>query len=81
MNKLLTICILSFLWSCSNKAIDLSGESTIKPSDFVKAFKSIKGNYTLSDTDFIKKADTLKIGVKALHQFLPDSTISQMVKN
>jgi hypothetical protein len=81
MKKLLTICLLHLLWSCANKNLDLSGETTIKPSDFVQAFKPIKGNYTLSDTDFIKKADTLKIGVKALHQFLPDSTISQMVKN
>ena len=81
MKKLLTLCLLSLLCSCANKALDLSGESTIKPTDFVQAFKPIKGNYTLADTDFIKKADTLKIGIKALHQFLPDSTIAQMVKN
>ncbi len=81
MKKLLTICLLSLLCSCANKALDLSGESTIKPSDFVQVFKPIKGNYILSDTNFIKKADTLQIGIKALHQFLPDSTISQMVKN
>ena len=81
MNKLLTICLLSILWGCSNKALDLSGETTIKPSDYVKAFAPIKGNYTTTDTDFIKKADTIKIGIKALQQFMPDSALQQMVKN
>ena len=61
MKKLLTICLLSLLWGCSNKAIDLSGETTIKPDDYVKAFTPIKGNYTASDTNFVKKADTIKI--------------------
>ena len=37
MKKLLTICLLSLLWGCSNKALDLSGETTIKPGDYVKA--------------------------------------------
>ena len=81
MKKLLTICLLSLLWGCSNKAVDLSGETTIKPSDYVKAFTPIKGNYTASDTNFVKKADTLKIGVKALLQFIPDSAVQQMVTN
>jgi len=81
MNKLLAVLILASLIGCSDKAIDLSGETTIKPSDYVKAFNPIKGNYTASDTDFIKKADTTKIGVKALLQFMPDSAVQQMVKN
>mgnify|MGYP000565972023 FL=1 len=81
MKKLLTICLLSLLWGCSNKALDLSGETTIKPGDYVKAFAPIKGNYTAADTNFIKKADTIKIGVKALLQFMPDSAVQQMVKN
>lgn len=55
MNKLLTICLLSLLWGCADKAIDLSGETTIKPSDYVKAFAPIKGNYKTSDTNFVKK--------------------------
>jgi hypothetical protein len=81
MKKLLTICLLSLLWGCSNKAIDLSGETTIKPGDYIKAFAPIKGNYTTSDTNFVKKADTIKIGVKALLQFIPDSAVQQMVTN
>jgi hypothetical protein len=81
MQKLLVLFLFATMLGCSNKAVDLSGESTIKPSDYITAFKPIKGNYTFSDTDFIKKADTLKIGIKALQQFLPDSTIFQMVKN
>ena len=81
MKKLLIICLLSLLWGCSNKAIDLSGETTIKADDYVKAFTPIKGNYNTSDTNFVKKADTLKIGVKALLQFIPDSAVQQMVTN
>ena len=81
MKKLLNICLLSLLWGCSNKAIDLSGETTIKADDYVKAFAPIKGNYNTSDTNFVKKADTLKIGVKALLQFIPDSAVQQMVTN
>jgi hypothetical protein len=81
MKKLLTIYLLSLLWGCSNKAIDLSGETTIKADDYVKAFAPIKGNYNTSDTNFVKKADTLKIGVKALLQFIPDSAVQQMVTN
>ncbi len=81
MKKLLNICLLSLLWGCSNKALDLSGETTIKADDYVKAFAPIKGNYTAYDTNFVKKADTLKIGVKALLQFIPDSAVQQMVTN
>jgi hypothetical protein len=81
MKKLLTICLLSLLWGCSNKALDLSGETTIKADDYVKAFAPIKGNYTAYDTNFVKKADTLKIGAKALLQFMPDSAVQQMVTN
>lgn len=81
MKKLLTICLLSLLWGCSNKALDLSGETTIKPADYIKVFTPIKGNYTAYDTNFVKKADTLKIGVKALLQFMPDSAVQQMVTN
>ncbi len=81
MKKLLTICLLSLLWGCSNKAVDLSGETTIKADNNVKAFAPIKGNYTAYDTNFVKKADTLKIGVKALLQFIPDSAVQQMVTN
>ena len=81
MKNLLTICLLTLLYGCSNKALDLSGETNIKPSDYVTAFTPINGNFTASDTNFIKKADTLKIGVKALLQFMPDSAVQQMVKN
>jgi hypothetical protein len=81
MNKLLAVLTLATLIGCSDKALDLSGETTIKPGDYVKAFTPITGNYTASDTDFIKKADTTKIGVKALLQFMPDSAVQQMVKN
>ena len=81
MNKLLAVLILATLIGCSDKALDLSGETTIKPGDYVKAFTPIKGNYTASDTDFIKKADTIEIGLKALQQFMPDSAVHQMVKN
>jgi len=81
MNKLIAVLILATLIGCSDKALDLSGETTIKPSDYVKAFTPIKGNYTISDTDFIKKADTIEIGLKALKQFMPDSAVQQIVKN
>ena len=81
MKKLLTICLLTLLWGCSNKDLDLSGETNIKPSDYVTAFTPINGNFSVSDTNFIKKADTIKIGVKALLQFMPDSAVQQMVKN
>ncbi len=81
MNKLIAVLILATLIGCSDKALDLSGETTIKPADYVKAFAPIKGNYTTSDTDFIKKADTIEIGLKALKQFMPDSAVQQIVKN
>ncbi len=81
MNKLMTICLLTLFWACSDKALDLSGETTIKPSDYVKAFAPIKGNYSATDADFIKKADTIEIGLKALQQFMPDSAVQEMVKN
>jgi len=80
MKKLITICLLTLFWACSDKALDLSGETTIKPSDYVKAFAPIKGNYLATDADFIKKADTIEIGLKALQQFMPDSAVQEMVK-
>jgi hypothetical protein len=57
----------------------------LKINDFNAAFKNIELPIRINDTNLISFTDTIKIGRKALEQFLPDSVVDaiapKLVKN
>jgi hypothetical protein len=74
------IGILFFL-GCKEKKVDLSGETKVKSNDFFAAFPIIQTPYTVADTNLNKRTDTVRIGEKAMLQFIPDSVISIILNN
>lgn len=81
MNKCLSILLLFLFMGCGEKKIDLSGNVTVKPGDFLAAFPTITSPYIIADTNVTKLADTISIGYKVLLQFFPDSTLGKIISN
>ena len=79
MRNLLLCFFLMVLVSCGQKKIDFSGETPIKTKDFIEAFKIIPGNFYVADSNFIKIADTITMGLKAITQFIPDTAIAKYI--
>jgi hypothetical protein len=73
MPKIFCYLFLILLVACGEKKLDLSGATPLKPKDFISIFPVITGNYTAADSNFTKLADTARINVKAINQFIPDS--------
>jgi hypothetical protein len=73
------------LIGCAETKTDLSGNTPLKINDFNAAFKNIELPIRINDTNLISFTDTIKIGRKALEQFLPDSVVDaiapKLVKN
>lgn len=69
------------LTGCSEKKIDLSGDTPVKVNDFLAAFPKMNIPFAVADTNMTKAADTTIIGYKALQQFFPDSTLTQVAGN
>jgi hypothetical protein len=69
------LCYLFFitLFACGEKKLDLTGATALKPKDFLSIFPIISNNYIAADSNFTKLADSSKIGLKAINQFIPDS--------
>lgn len=81
MNKCLSILLLFLFMSCGEKKIDLSGNVSVKSSDFLSVFPTISLPYSIADTNVTKLADTISIGYKALLQFFPDSILGKITSN
>lgn len=69
--------VLLFLVACSNNEVVLDSDTTIKPSQFVQAFKVIKDVFEVKDSNVHKFADTQKISLKVLSSVIPDSLLNQ----
>ena len=63
--------------ACKEKKIDLSGNAPVKVNDFIAAFPIINLPYAAADTNITKIADTTRIGIKVLQQFIPDTVITK----
>ena len=73
MPKKLFYVFLIALFACGEKKIDLTGASPLKAKDFLSIFPVISGNYIIADSNFTNIADSNRIGLKAINQFIPDS--------
>jgi hypothetical protein len=74
------IGILIFV-SCKEQKIDLSGDTKVKSKDFLAVFPIIQTPYSVADTNLNKLTDTVRIGVKAMIQFIPDSVVMGIIEN
>jgi hypothetical protein len=85
MRYLRNLLILLALIGCAETKTDLSGNTPLKINDFNAAFKNIELPIRINDTNLVAFTDTIKIGRKALAQFLPDSVVDaiapKLVKN
>jgi hypothetical protein len=85
MRYLSNLLILLALIGCAETKTDLSGNTPLKINDFNAAFKNIELPIRINDTNLVAFTDTIKIGRKALAQFLPDSVMNaiapKLVKN
>jgi SpoVK/Ycf46/Vps4 family AAA+-type ATPase len=85
MRYLSNLLILLALIGCAETKTDLSGNTPLKINDFNAAFKNIDLPIRINDTNLVAFTDTIKIGRKALAQFLPDSVVDviapKLVKN
>jgi len=85
MRYLRNLLILLALIGCAETKTDLSGNTPLKINDFNAAFKNIELPIRINDTNLVAFTDTIKIGRKALAQFLPDSVVNaiapKLVKN
>jgi hypothetical protein len=75
MRYLINLLILLALIGCAETKTDLSGNTPLKINDFNAAFKNIELPIRINDTNLVAFTDTIKIGRKALEQFLPDSVV------
>lgn len=73
-------CFYAFLFilfiACKDDKVDFSGAVPLKAEEFITAFPKITGSYLMADSNIARKADTTRIGYKALTQFIPDSVIA-----
>lgn len=76
MRPWLAVVLLLLCFACKDSKIDLSGDVPLKAEDFISAFPKIAGSFLIADSNLTKKADTTKIGYKALIQFIPDSAVN-----
>ena len=85
MRYLRNLLILLALIGCAETKTDLSGNTPLKINDFNAAFKNIELPIRINDTNLVAFTDTIKIGRKALAQFLPDSVVDaiapKLIKN
>ena len=85
MRYLSNLLILLALIGCAETKTDLSGNTPLKINDFNAAFKNIELPIRINDTNLVSFTDTIKIGRKALAQFLPDSVVDaiapKLIKN
>lgn len=75
MLSLLLICLVA----CGEKKIDLTGDIPLKPKEFLSVFPVIPGNFQAADSNFVKLADTNKIALKAILQFVPDTAVNSLI--
>lgn len=79
MKNSILLLLLITVFSCKEKKPDLSGNTNLKAEEFFNVFKLIKLPTTIADTSMLRLADTVKIGYKALLQFVPDSALKQVI--
>jgi len=70
------VFIFMLFLACKNEKIDFSGDVPLKAEEFITAFPKITGSFLIADSNIVKKADSTRIGYKALKQFVPDSALA-----
>lgn len=76
MKPCLYVFIFMLFIGCKDEKIDFSGDVPLKAEEFMTAFPKITGSYLIADSNIARKADTTRIGYKALSQFIPDSALT-----
>jgi hypothetical protein len=79
MKRWVLLSLLIICFACKDKKIDFSGEVPLKAEDFITVFPKITGSFLIADSNLVRKADTTRIGYKALVQFIPDSALKPFV--
>ncbi|MCX6331576.1 MAG: hypothetical protein NTZ82_02965 [Bacteroidetes bacterium] len=79
MRKWCFIFCVGLLVSCGEQKTDFTGNTPLKINDFNKAFRIVALPLTISDSNINKFTDTIRIGRKALVQFVPDSIVEQII--
>ena len=76
----LALCISLFAcFGCRQQPIDYSGNTPLKPTDFLALFAETKLPIVIADTNLVQLSDTTQIGLKAFAQFYPDSSLQALV--
>lgn len=78
MKKCWPVLLLLAFVSCSDRKVDLSGETKINTVDFLALFPLVNGAYTVADSNIHRLADTVTIGYKAMQQLIPDSALTDI---
>jgi hypothetical protein len=79
MRQWITLLVVVTILSCKDKKVNLSGDTPVKPIEFVKAFPILPLPFTVADTNLSKIGDSTIISAAVLQQFVPDSAISILV--
>lgn len=80
MYKSLFGCLLFLLAAaCKDEPVSLSGEAPVDIKDFVAAFPQIDVPLRITDTNFVKMADTTLISYTVFSQFIPDSILQGII--
>jgi hypothetical protein len=79
MKRFIFLILLIAIISCKSKQTDLSSDTPIKPNQFVAAFSVLDNNFSATDSNVVKLADTVNINMKLLSRFIPDSLIKRWI--
>jgi hypothetical protein len=71
----LGVTFVIFFICCQQQKKDFSGAKPINSNDFFAAFSPINLPLTIADTNINSFSDTTSIGLKAMEQFIPDSSV------
>jgi hypothetical protein len=79
MKQWITFLLVIIILSCKDEKVNLSGDTLIKPIDFMEAFPVLTLPFTVADSNLAKIGDSTIISAAVLQQFVPDSTIKILV--
>jgi hypothetical protein len=79
MRRWIFVLLLTTLFACKEKKVNLSGDVPIKVKDFIAAFPILPLPFIVSDTNIYKIADTTHISLPVFTQFIPDSVLSNLI--
>ncbi len=81
MRYFFSVLFFVFLYSCKEEKVNLAGNEPVQINDFIAAFKPIQPPFYAADTNIVKLADTITISSKVFTQFVPDSSVANILGN